>query len=690
MQDTLLIELRTEELPPKALARLGQVFAEKIILDLHARQLVDAEAGYSWFATPRRLAVQVMDVRAQAPDQAFTEKLMPVSVALDAAGNPTQALLKKLEAKGIAAERIASFERRMDGKAEALFYSDVKPGAVLTHVLSDIVAAAAKALPIPKLMRWGDSEHQFVRPVHGLMLMHGAKVVVGEVLGQVSGNTTRGHRFMGERGLVIDHANHYEVILEERGKVMPSFVKRRADIEMLLLLAAGDALPVEYAALLDEVTGLVEWPVVYSGQFDPRFLVVPQECLILSMKQHQKYFPLLDRSGKLLPRFLLASNLKTSDPQHIIQGNERVLRARLSDAKFFFEQDQKTKLETRVPKLGQVVYHNKLGTQLERVTRIQKLAMGIAQQLGANSDLAGRAAYLCKADLLSDMVGEFPELQGVMGQYYARIDGEPEAVAQAIEAHYRPRFAGDDLPTDNIGAAVALADKLDTLLGIYGIGLVPTGDKDPFGLRRLALGVLRILIEKNLSLDLVRLLQMARAPFSAEQMSDEVAQDVHGFMLERLKGYLRDQGFEPDEIDAVVSQHPTRIDQVLPRMEAVRAFKRLPEAEALASANKRIQNILKKTEAVTQAPDLALFAEAAERALFDAVTQLAPKVNSLMANEDYSAALCELAGVRAQVDRFFDDVMVMTEEPLLRQNRLALLATLGDLMNRVADIGKLA
>ena len=690
MQDTLLIELLTEELPPKALARLGQTFAEKIILDLHARQLVDAESGFSWFATPRRLAVQVMQVHARAPDQAFTEKLMPVAVALDAAGQPTQALLKKLEAKGIAAERISSFERRLDGKAEALFYSDVKPGAQLAQVIAESIGAALKALPIPKLMRWGDHEHQFVRPVHGLVILHGKQVLPAQILGLNSGRITRGHRFMSGRELAIDHANHYEVVLEEFGSVMPSFVKRRAEIEMRLLLAAGDAQPVEYSDLLDEVTGLVEWPVVYAGQFDPEFLTVPQECLILSMKQHQKYFPLLDRQGKLLPRFLLASNLKTSDPQHIIHGNERVLRARLSDAKFFFEQDQKSKLETRVPKLGQVVYHNKLGTQLARVSRLQKLATDIAEQLGASGALAGRAAYLCKADLLSDMVGEFPELQGLMGQYYARIDGEPEAVAQAIEAHYRPRFAGDVLPTDNIGAAVALADKLDTLVGIYGIGLVPTGDKDPFGLRRHALGVLRILVEMALPLDLRQLLQLAQAAFSAEQLSHTVAQDVHGFMLERLKGYLRELDFEPDEIDAVLSQQPTRIDQVLPRMDAVRAFKLLPEAAALAGANKRIQNILKKTEAVSQALDLALFTEEAERALFDAVTQLTPKVNSLMANEDYRAALCELAGVRAPVDRFFDDVMVMAEEPLLRQNRLALLATLGDLMNRVADIGKLA
>ncbi|MBT9614351.1 MAG: glycine--tRNA ligase subunit beta, partial [Burkholderiales bacterium] len=531
---------------------------------------------------------------------------------------------------------------------------------------------------------------QFVRPVHGLVMMHGAKVLAGELLGLKSGNLTRGHRFMGMSTLTLDHANHYEAILEAHGRVMPSFVTRRAEIEMRLLLAAGDAQPVEYEALLDEVTALVEWPAVYAGQFDPAFLAVPQECLILSMKQHQKYFPLLDRAGKLLPKFLVVSNLKTADPQHIIHGNERVLRARLSDAKFFFEQDQKTKLDTRVPKLANVVYHNKLGTQLQRVERIQKLAAEIAQQLGANTDHAARAAYLCKADLLTDMVGEFPELQGLMGQYYARIDGEPEPVASAIEAHYRPRFAGDELPADNIGAAVALADKLDTLVGIYGIGLIPTGDKDPFGLRRLALGVLRILIEMPLPLDIMQLLQRARAQFAAEQMSESVAQDVHGFMLERLKSYLRERSFEPDEIEAVVSQNPARIDQVLPRMEAVRAFKLLPEAEALAAANKRIQNILKKTEAVTQTPDMALFAEDAERALFDAVTQLTPRVNSLVANEDYTDALRELASVREQVDRFFDEVMVMADEPLIRNNRLALLKALGDLMNQVADISKLA
>ena len=690
MQDTLLIELLTEELPPKSLERLSLAFAKNIVQDLLARQFVSGDAGCSWFATPRRLAVQVMDVRDQAPDKAFADRIMSVAAAFDGAGKPTQALLKRLEAKSIPVERISGFEKRLDGKVEMLFYSDIAKGENLIPSIEHIVEDAIQSLPIPKLMRWGDNEHQFVRPVHGLVMLHGAKVLPGEVLGMASGKVTQGHRFMGAGALTINHANHYEVLLEEQGMVMPSFVKRRAEIEMRLLLAAGDAQPVEYEALLDEVTALVEWPVVYTGQFDPAFLSVPQECLILSMKQHQKYFPLLDRHGKLLPQFLVVSNLKTADPQHIIHGNERVLRARLSDAKFFFEQDQKTKLETRTPKLADVVYHNKLGTQLERVTRIQKLAAEIAYRLNANADLAARAAYLCKADLLTDMVGEFPELQGLMGQYYARIDGEPEAVARAIEAHYRPRFAGDDLPDDNISAAVALADKLDTLVGIYGVGLIPTGDKDPFGLRRHALGVLRMLIEMPLPLDLVQLLQLARAQFGAEQLADSVVLDVHSFMLERLKSYLRERAFEPDEIEAVVSQSPARIDQVLLRMEAVREFKTLPEAEALAAANKRIQNILKKAEAVTQPPDIALFAEDAERALFDAVTQLAPVVNSLVMNENYTDALRELAGVRAQVDRFFDQVMVMADEPLVRNNRLALLKTLGDLMNRVADISKLA
>ena len=689
MQDTLLIELRTEELPPKALARLGLAFAEKIVLDLYARKLVSAQAGFSWFATPRRLAVQIMDVLAQAPDEAFSEKLMPVAVALDDVGQPTAALLKKLEAKGIAVERIANFEKRLDGKAVILFYSDIVTGTRLASCVDHIVTDAIKALPIPKLMRWGDTEHQFVRPVHGLIMLHGAKILPGMVLGIESSNTTLGHRFMSQGVLKINHANNYEVILEEQGKVMPSFEKRRADIEMALLIAAGTAQPVEYEALLDEVTALVEWPVVYAGQFDPAFLSVPQECLILSMKQHQKYFPLLDAEGKLLPKFLLVSNLKPANPRHIIQGNERVLRARLSDAKFFFEQDQKTKLEARTPKLAEVVYHNKLGSQLDRVQRIQKLAGEIAHRLNLSVEHASRAAYLCKADLLSDMVSEFPELQGLMGQYYARMDGEPEAVAKAIGAHYQPRYAGDAIPEDGLSAAVALADKLDTLVGIYGIGLAPTGDKDPFGLRRHALAVLRILIEQALPLDLLALLRYSQGLFNTELLSAGIIAELHSFMLERLKSYLREREFQPDEIEAVVAGQPVRIDLVLQRAAAVREFKTLPEAAVLAAANKRIQNILKKAEAVEPAPDASLFVEPAEGALFTVVNALGPRVVLAVAKQDYSGALRELASVREPVDAFFDGVMVMADDAKVRNNRLALLRMVGDLLNRVADISKL-
>ncbi|MBM3396857.1 MAG: glycine--tRNA ligase subunit beta, partial [Betaproteobacteria bacterium] len=436
---------------------------------------------------------------------------------------------------------------------------------------------------------------------------------------------------------------------------------------------------------------LVESPSVYEGRFDEAFLAVPQECLILSMKQHQKYFPLLDKAtGKLLNRFLIVSNLNTSDPSHIVAGNERVLRARLSDAKFFFDQDRKQPLSARVERLGSVVYHNKLGTQLERVQRLVKLASHIAAKLGADTTLAERAALLCKADLVTDMVGEFPELQGLMGQYYAQHDGETAAVASAIEAHYHPRFANDDLPADTLGSAVALADKLDTLVGIFGIGMQPTGDRDPFGLRRQALGVLRILIEKNLPLDLLDLLGFNRSLFATGLIADSVAMDVHHFALDRLRGYLRERDFKADEIEAVVGQDPRRMDQVPLRIEAVRDFRALPEAESLAAANKRIRNILKKTEVKASACDTARLVETAEKSLFAAVNDLTPRVNAAVQNERYTDALRALASIRADVDRFFDQVMVMAEDPALRANRIALLAQLETLMNRVADISKLA
>ncbi|MHB8165572.1 MAG: glycine--tRNA ligase subunit beta, partial [Sulfuricella sp.] len=644
--------------------------------------------GFTAYATPRRLAVSIAKVLDRQPDQNVTRKGPAVAAGFDTKGKPTPALAGF--AKSCGAD-VAALEKQSDGKAEFFAFRSTKAGEPLDRYLAEIVQAVLKKLPVARMMRWGNREVQFVRPAHGLIMLHGDKLVAGEVLGLQSGNQTLGHRFLSKGEIVVSHADQYEKILADQGAVVANFDARMNQIKAELEKAAGDAVLAEHQALLPEVAALVEYPVVYAGAFNPEFLKVPQECLILSMKQHQKYFPLLDKGGKLLPRFLLVSNLKTADPSHIIHGNERVLRARLSDAKFFFEQDQKIRLDARVEKLGNVVYHNQLGTQLERVNRIRKLAGEIARHLNASHELAERAAYLAKADLLTDMVGEFPELQGIMGQYYAIHDGEREEVAHAIEAHYHPRFAGDTLPQDNIGAAVALADKLDTLVGIYGIGLAPTGDKDPFGLRRHALGVLRILAESSLPLDLAQLLQLAKSLFPAEMLADSVALDVHGFMLERLKNYLRDKGFAPDEIDAVVGQAPTRIDRVIPRLEAVRAFKKLPEAEALAAANKRIQNILRKAgETPVGEPDLALMSEAAEKALFGAVNELAPSVTSWVRNGGYTEALTALAGVRAEVDTFFDQVMVMADEPQLRNNRLALLRNLGKLMNQVADISKLA
>jgi glycyl-tRNA synthetase beta chain len=688
MRDTLLVELLTEELPPKSLESLGSRFAEGIGKRLQELGFVEAGAGVAAYSSPRRLAVAIEAVLAEQPDREVERKGPAVAAGIGPDGKPTKALEGFARSCGVTVDAL---EKMRDGKAQYFVFRSRKAGEAIDAHLAGIVQAAIKELPIPKLMRWGEREVVFVRPVHGLVQLYGTRVVPGEVLGQQAGNTTRGHRFLGAGELRIEHARDYARILETKGAVVASFETRRARIAGLLAAAAGDASLGDHDALLNEVTALVESPAVYTGRFDEAFLAVPQECLILSMQQHQKYFPLLDgKTGRLLNRFLIVSNLVTDDPRNIIAGNERVLRARLADAKFFFDQDRRVRLGERVDRLAAVVYHNKLGTQLERVQRIRKLAGAIAAKLGADSDKAERAAWLCKADLVSDMVGEFPELQGIMGEYYARHDGEDDTVAGAIEAHYHPRFASDTLPEDNVGAAVALADKLDTLVGIYGIGLVPSGDKDPFGLRRQALGVLRILAERALPLDLIELLQQTRLNFATDVVRNSVAADLHAFMLERLRNYLRERGFAPDEVDSVVSQSPTRIDLVVPRLNAVQSFRKLPEAEALAAANKRIRNILKKTEVAGGEPDAALLQEAAEKSLHAATARLLPAVRSLVENEDYSEALRALAGVRAEVDTFFDQVMVMTEEPLIRSNRLALLAQLERLMNQVADISRLA
>ncbi|HZX32429.1 MAG TPA: glycine--tRNA ligase subunit beta [Rhodocyclaceae bacterium] len=692
MHATLLVELLTEELPPKALSRLGEVFSAQIHAGLSDRNLAAGEGGYQWFATPRRLAIQVPNVLAVAPDATAFEKIMPVSVALDAAGNPTPALLKKLEAKGIPVSELPKFEKRMDGKSETFFYQATVKGAALDDVLAGIVADALKKLPIPKLMRWGDKDVQFVRPVHGLAMLHGNRVVPGQVLGLESGKTTRGHRFLGEKEIAIVSADGYADTLKSRGKVIADFSERRENIREQLDAKAKElnATINKAEGLLDEVTSLVEWPVVYVGEFEAEYLEVPQECLILTMQQNQKYFPLLDAQGKLINKFLIVSNMQVADPIHIVSGNARVVRPRLSDARFFFNQDRKASLASRLEKLGSVVYHNKLGSVLQRVERLEALAGKIATRLGAHADLAARAAKLAKADLVTDMVGEFPELQGIMGRYYALHDGEDKAVADAVQSHYQPRFAGDALPVGNVACAAALADKLDALVGFFGIGQIPTGDKDPFGLRRAALGVLRILMETPLPLDLAELIADAAAGFGAGVLTQPVADPLLDFMHDRLRGLLRDAGHAQDAVEAVLAQRPTRIDRVPAKLAAVREFLRLPEAQALAAANKRIGNILKKAEGAIPAPDVALLKEDAEKALFDKVTHITPLVKSHVAAEGYTEALRELATVREAVDTFFDQVMVNVDEPLLRGNRLGLLTALFEQLNAVADISRLA
>jgi len=685
MTATLLIELLTEELPPKALEKLAASFADTITDELKKLQFVASNVQSHVFASPRRLAVQIPDVAAIQPEQHSVRRGPAVASGMKD-GQPTPALAGFARSCGVEVSQLSTVH---DGKQDVYAYESTKAGESLSAVLSGIVASALKKLPAPKLMRWGDLDVQFVRPVHGLVMLHGEQIVAGEVLGLQSGNVTRGHRFLSAGEVTIPSADAYPRTLAEEGKVIASFLARRELVRQRLSHAAAklNATIAAPDALFDEVTGLVEWPVVLEAGFEAEFLNVPQECLILTMQQNQKYFPLLDAQGKLMNRFLLVSNLEAADPRYIIGGNERVLRARLSDAKFFYEQDQKHRLDSRLPRLEHVVYHNKIGNQLERVSRLSSIAAAIAGKLGADSSLAGRAAYLAKADLVSDMVGEFPELQGIMGRYYARLDGEDEVVADAIEGHYHPRFAGDSLPQGPIATAVALADKLETIVGIWGIGLIPTGDKDPFALRRAALGVLRMVLEHPL--DLKALISDAAAAFPAGLLSATVVDEVYAFCLERLKNYLAND-YKGDEIDAVLALAPTQLNEVGAILAAVAQFKALPEAATLAAANKRVKNILKKTEGDIAAVNPALFAEDAERALFAAVEALAPAVDAKFAAHDFAGALTQLASLRAPVDAFFDGVMVMADDLAVRANRIALLARLAALFNRVADISLLA
>jgi glycyl-tRNA synthetase beta chain len=693
---TLLIELLTEELPPKALKTLGEAFAATLRDQLAAREFLEPSSVMTWYATPRRLAAGITRVRGKSPDKPRERPLVPASVGFDAAGKPTPALLKKLESLGASAADLGKIRRVQEGKIEKLLLADVAAGQPLQTGVEAALEAAIEKLPIPKVMTYqledGLTTVKFVRPAHGLVALWGKEPLQVTALGLASGATTHGHRFLGAADIALAHADEYEDKLAREGKVIASFEKRRAAIEGQLSAKAAElhAVLEKDDALLDEVTSLVEWPVVYVASFEREFLAVPQECLILTMRTNQKYFPLFDAAGKLTEKFLVVSNMEVANPANIVDGNRRVVRPRLADARFFYDTDRKERLEARVERLGSVVYHNKLGNQLQRVQRVQKLAGEIAAMLRADPAAAERAAWLAKADLVTGMVGEFPELQGIMGRYYALHDGEAPEVADAIEQHYWPRFANDRLPEGNTAAAVALADKLDTLVGIFGIGLQPTGDKDPYALRRAAVGVLRILSERLLPLELPRLLQVAQNRFPRETVADSVTVDVYEFMLERLRQVLRGQGYGADEVEAVVGQWSARIDLVVPRLEAVRAFRKLPEAESLAAANKRIQNILKKTDGAAGEPDLSLMQEAAEKELFAATARLAPVVDSLLENGDYTDALCALAQVRGEVDTFFDQVMVMTDEPLIRANRLALLQRLAGMMNQVADIAKLA
>ncbi|CAB3779806.1 glycine--tRNA ligase subunit beta [Pararobbsia alpina] len=697
---SLLVELLTEELPPKALARLSDAFAQGLAERLAARGLLEGErAGaalseaFEAFATPRRLAVLVKGVRSVAAARAIREKVLPVSVALDAQGNPTAPLAKKLAALGFAELTLADLERAQDGKAEAFFLSYTAPGASLAEGLQAALDETIAKLPIPKVMKYQrpDGEDvQFVRPAHRLVALHGDAVVPVRALGLTAGRTTLGHRFLSKGTIEIAKADDYETQLAQQGSVVASYTRRREQIRAALLAKAAGDQAVMPDALLDEVNSLVEWPVVYECAFDESFLAVPQECLILTMQTNQKYFALTDAGGKLRSRFLIVSNLATDTPRDIVQGNERVVRPRLADAKFFFEQDKKKTLAERVPLLKNVVYHNKLGSQLQRVQRIEALAATIAPLMAADLELAKRAAHLAKADQLTDMVGEFPELQGTMGRYYALHDGEPEDVAQACAEHYQPRYAGDALPRTQTGTVVALADKLETLTGIWGIGLAPTGEKDPFALRRHALGVLRILLENTLPLDIRQLLQLSYAQFATQPHVADSVEAIYTFLLDRLRGLLRERGYSANEIEAVVSQQPTRIDDIVARLDAVRAFAALPEADALAAANKRISNILKKSEDSTGTVDASLLGETAERALYDKLSSVAPMVQTQLAAREYAGALTALASLRNPVDTFFNDVMVNADDAALRTNRLALLSQLHTQMNCVADISKLA
>jgi glycyl-tRNA synthetase beta chain len=718
MNPSLLVELLTEELPPHALRRLSQAFTAALVASLHDHRLIAGPgadgATTRAFATPRRLAVRIDDVAEVAADHEQLIRGPSLAVGLDPQGQPTVALRKWAERQGVAIEAL---ERVGEGRQAAFQGRVVVAGARLESVIGPLVEAALAALPIPRLMTYqladGRTTVSFARPAQGLVVLHGRRVLPCRVLGLDAGRQTRGHRFLAAAPVTIDSAEGYESALDEVGHVIASFERRRTMIDAALRseagrlqadLVLGQAIDTgQYEALVEEVTALVEQPAIYVGRFDERFLTVPPECLILTLRTHQRVFPLFGRDRRLLPKFLIVSNLPVDDPSNIVDGNERVVRARLADARFFFEQDQRQTLASRLPRLASVTYHARLGSQADRAARIARIGRAVTELLAA-ATMAGapvaaaapglaaevdRAAALAKADLLTGMVGEFPELQGIMGRYYARHDGEPDGVAEAIAEHYQPRFAGDALPLSATGQVLALADKLETLAGIWGIGQQPTGDRDPFALRRHALGVIRLLCEHRLALSLDALLDQA---FGALVAVPSVKADPGGlrqFIAERLRGYLRDRGHRAEDIDAVIASDVDRLDQVMPRLEAVAAVRARPEFEALAAANKRIANILRKSGPGGPDVDPARLVEPAERALHAELQRTVERLVPLMAARDYGGALEALAALREPVDRFFDQVLVNADDAALRDNRLALLVALHRALNRVADLSRL-
>ena len=692
----LLVELQTEELPPKALKSLSNAFAEGVRKSLADQHFLAEGAEVAAYGSPRRLAVHITNVLDKSPEEAYSQKLVPVRVGLDAEGKPTAALTKKMAALGIACD-VAALKRVQDGKNEQLVYEGVRPGVELKAGLQTALDYAVKHLPIPKVMTYqladGETTVSFVRPVRHLTALYGTEVVPVKLFGLDAGRTTSGHRFHTTEPVEIASADVYEETMQ-KAFVDPSFDDRRERIRSALFEHAEklDAVPIVPEDLLDEVTALTEWPVVYESQFDEAFLSVPQECLILTMQLNQKYFALRDRAGKLMNRFLLVSQLVAKDGgKAISEGNARVVRARLADAKFFYEQDQKETLESRVEGLKHVVYHNKLGSQLERMHRVEALSGRIADLIGADRKLAERASHLAKADLRTLMVGEFPELQGIMGEYYARHDGEADEVALAIREHYQPRYAGDALPSTPVSLAAALADKLETLIGLFGINQMPTGEKDPFALRRHALGVLRMLIEKKLDVTLNALVDAAWAVEKDVPGVVDNREALIGFFADGLRVMLRDQGYSAQEVDAVLALRPGKLLELPLRLAAVRAFMALPESEALTAANKRIGNILKKIEGeIPTDINEALFTEDAEKALYAALVAIEPEVDAHFAAGEYEKMLAATAKLRTPVDAFFESVMVNAEDPCLRANRQALLGRLYSVMNRIAEIARLA